>query len=101
DLVHLQGLWQHDWAWMPSHIPRWAEELKALAVRQGDPSLSEFELGGHHALQDARCNRLVRRRLDGLTGTQSLQNQQSEETTTRWDRDRAVDHATTDAGGTA
>lgn len=25
DLAHLQGLWQHDWGWMPVHIPRWAE----------------------------------------------------------------------------
>ncbi|MGG7574185.1 hypothetical protein [Streptomyces sirii] len=59
DLMRLHSLWNHDWQVMPAPIPRWHDDLKALAVRAGNPEMPPQETGVHHALEDARYNRVM------------------------------------------
>ncbi|WNI16636.1 3'-5' exoribonuclease [Actinacidiphila sp. ITFR-21] len=60
DIVRLHGLWDHDWAVMPTMIPRWFYDTKGLAAAAGNPELPAMEHGAHHPLEDARHNRTVR-----------------------------------------
>ncbi|MER6616367.1 hypothetical protein [Streptomyces xantholiticus] len=59
DLMRLHSLWRHDWLVMPTAIPRWLDDLKALLVRAGNPPMPHQESGEHHALKDARHNRAM------------------------------------------
>lgn len=59
DLMRVHSLWRHDWAVMPTSVPRWLDDLKALTVRAGNPQMPRQEKGEHHALEDARHNRAM------------------------------------------
>ncbi|CAL9380831.1 3'-5' exoribonuclease [Nocardiopsis dassonvillei] len=50
---------------VPSHVPRWTNDLRQEAHRQGNPRLPEQPGDEHHALADARHN-LTRARALGL-----------------------------------
>lgn len=66
DVLRLHAFWGHDWSRMPDVIPTWAEDLKALRVRAGDPALPKQESTEHHALEDARYNRAMHEALIAL-----------------------------------
>ncbi|MFI7096769.1 hypothetical protein [Streptomyces lydicus] len=59
DIARLHSLWDNDWAAMPDRIPRWFTELEGLIVDAGRPRMPEQESGEHHALADARYNRVM------------------------------------------
>lgn len=59
DVLRLHAFWGHDWNRMPDVIPTWAEDLKALRVRAGNPAMPKQESTEHHALEDARYNRAM------------------------------------------
>lgn len=59
DVLRLHAFWGHDWSRMPDVIPTWAEDLKALRVRAGNPAMPKQESTEHHALDDARYNRAM------------------------------------------
>ncbi|MEW1677922.1 hypothetical protein AB0O47_32515 [Streptomyces noursei] len=66
DLMRLHSLWGHNWQVMPASVPRWLDDLKALAVRAGSPSMPQQQVGEHHALEDARYNRTMHEALIAL-----------------------------------
>jgi hypothetical protein len=66
DVLRLHAFWGHDWSRMPDEIPTWAEDLKALRVRAGDPPMPKQESAAHHALEDARYNRVMHEALIAL-----------------------------------
>ncbi|MYX26839.1 3'-5' exoribonuclease [Streptomyces sp. SID8381] len=66
DVLRLHAFWGHDWNRMPSVIPTWAEDLKALRVRAGDPPMPKQKSTEHHALDDARHNRAMHEALLAL-----------------------------------
>ncbi|MFF9192708.1 3'-5' exonuclease family protein [Streptomyces rochei] len=66
DVLRLHAFWGHDWNRMPDVIPTWAEDLKALRVRAGDPEMPKQESTEHHALEDARYNRAMHEALIAL-----------------------------------
>ncbi|MFD7537466.1 MULTISPECIES: hypothetical protein [unclassified Streptomyces] len=59
DLMRLHSLWNHDSGAMPGVVPRWLDDLKALSVRAGNPPMPPQTDGIHHALHDARHNRVM------------------------------------------
>jgi hypothetical protein len=66
DIGRLHMLWDNDWPRMPQFIPQWFTELQALIVDAGNPRLPEQQAGEHHALADAKHNRLMHEYLIGL-----------------------------------
>lgn len=51
---------------LPDHFPKFCRDIKQLAVELGDPPLPEQESAEHHALADARWNRVA---WEALTGS--------------------------------
>lgn len=59
DMQRLHSLWGGDWGNMPSWIPQWSHELRSLVWLAGNKRIPEQPSGLHHALEDARYNRLL------------------------------------------
>ncbi|MEW2301940.1 hypothetical protein AB0958_18535 [Streptomyces sp. NPDC006655] len=59
DMIRLWSLWNNDRLSTPSTIPTWHWDLRAEQFRAGDPELPPHPGRPHHALDDARHDRLI------------------------------------------
>lgn len=66
DMTRLWSLWGNDWATMPDHVPTWHWDIKAEHVRAGSPQMPAHPGRLHHALDDARYDRLMHEHLLAL-----------------------------------
>ncbi|MFB4285688.1 3'-5' exoribonuclease domain-containing protein [Nonomuraea sp. MTCD27] len=51
---------------LPKGVPMWTADLKQEAMRLGNPEMPKQAKGEHHALADARHNKVMAERLDQL-----------------------------------